>query len=68
MIKVNDIPAYVLDPSYKMTHIIAAKRKDGSLQYRQCFGSKGAATKRMKVSKDRFPDVEFYMFSINELN
>jgi hypothetical protein len=51
-----------------MTHIIAAKCKDGSIQYRQCFGSKGAATKRLKTSKERFPDVEFYIFSINELN
>ena len=68
MIKVNNIPAYVLDPSYKMTHIIAAKRKDGSLQYRQCFTTKGSAIRKMKISKERNPDVEFYIFSINELN
>lgn len=65
---VKDIPAYVLNPSYNMTHIIAAETKDGSIQYRQCFGSKGAAIRKLKKSQECFPDVKFYIFAINELN
>ena len=68
MNKVKSIPAYVLDPSYKMTHIIAGRCKDGSLQYRQCFKSKGAAMRRMNTAKERYPDVEFYVFPISEFN
>ena len=67
-ITVRDIPAYVMDPAYKMTHIIAARRADGSLQYRQCFKSKGAAVGRMRKAMERYPDVEFKIFALNELN
>lgn len=65
---VRDIPAYVMDPAYKMTHIIAGRCNDGSLQFRQCFKSKGAAVARMKKAMERYPDVEFQIFPINELN
>ena len=67
MVTVKNIPDYVMNPSYKMTHIIAAKLEDGSLQYRQCLGSKGAAKRRFEQVSKRFPGVHFEMIAINDL-
>lgn len=62
------IPAYVLDPSYKMTHILVAKIADGVYQFRQCFTSKGGAINKFKKASERWPDVEFKLIPINEIN
>ena len=62
------IPAYVLDPSYKMTHILVAKIADGVYQFRQCFASKGGAVNKFKKASERWPDVEFKLIPINEIN
>lgn len=65
---VRNIPAYVLNPSYKMTHIIAARVNDGGLQFRQCFGSKSAANNKLKKLAYIYPDVEFHVFAIKDLS
>lgn len=65
--KIKDIPEYVLNPSYKMTHIIVAEVEDGLYQYRQCFGSKGAATRRFNSSIKRYPNVHFAVVSIEDI-
>ena len=62
------IPAYVLDPSYKMTHILVAKIEDGVYQFRQCFTSKGGAVNKFKKASERWPNIEFKLVPINEIN
>lgn len=62
------IPAYVLNPSYKMTHILVAKIEDGVYQYRQCFASKGGAMNKFKKASERWPNVEFKVIAINEIH
>ena len=67
MNNITNIPAYVLDPSYKMSHILVAKMPDGTWQYRQCFTSKGGAMNKFKKASERWPNVEFKVFAINEI-
>lgn len=62
------IPAYVLDPSYKMTYILVAKVDEGVYQFRQCFMSKGGAMNKFKKASERWSDVEFKLVPINEIN
>ena len=66
--KIKDIPAYVLTPYYKMTHIIVAEVENGLFQYRQCLSSKGAAVRRLNQVRERFPQVHFEMVSLKDIN
>lgn len=65
--KIKDIPEYVLNPSYKMTHIIVAEVEDGLYQYRQCFSSKSAATRRFNNAVKNYPKVHFEIVDIKDI-
>ena len=66
--KIKDIPNYVLDPSYKMTHILVAEVEDGLFQYRRCFTCKSAATRRFNTIVTTFPNVHFEIVAIKDIN
>ena len=65
--KIKDIPDYVLNPSYKMTHILVAEVADGLYQYRRCFTCKGASTRCFNRVAKNNPNVHFEVVSIEDL-
>ena len=64
--KIYDIPNYVLNPSYKMTHILVAEVADGLYQYRRCFKRKSAATRCFNRVAKNYPDVHFEVVTIED--
>lgn len=65
--KITDIPQYVLNPSYKMTHILVAEVEGGMFQYRRCFTSKSASTRCYNKVTKNWPDVHFEIVSIEDV-
>ena len=65
--KIKDIPEYVLNPRYKMTHIMAAEVEGGLFQYRRCFPSKGASTRRLNEVRRLYPHIHFEVTSIEDI-
>lgn len=65
--KIKDIPEYVLNPSYKMTHILVAEMADGTFQYRKCFYNKGTATRGYNKVTKLYPNVHFEVVSIQDI-
>ena len=64
--KIKDIPNYVLNPSYKMTHILVAEVSDCLYQYRRCFTCKSAATRRLNSLTKIYPNNHFEVVSIED--
>jgi hypothetical protein len=64
--KIKDIPEYVLNPSYKMTHILVAEVADGLYQYRRCFTTKSSSTRCLHKVNKYCPNVHFEVVTIEE--
>ena len=64
--KIKDIPEYVLNPSYKMTHIMVAEVENGLFQYRRCFTTKSAATRRFNTVTTYVKNVAIFARSLTE--
>lgn len=64
--KIKDIPEYVLNPSYKMTHILIAEVAEDLYQYRRCFSNKSSATRRFNYLVKTYPDIHFEVVTIED--
>lgn len=65
--KIKDIPEYVLNPSYKMTHIMVAEVENGLFQYRRCFTTKSGATRRFNTVIKQYPNTHFEIVAIKDI-
>lgn len=65
--KIKDIPEYVLNPSYKMTHIMVAEVENGLFQYRRCFTTKSGATRRFNTVTKQYPNTHFEIVAVKDI-
>ena len=64
--KIKDIPEYVLNPSYKMTHILVAEVAEDLYQYRRCFSTKSSSTAVANLFKTYLPIMFFEVVTIED--
>ena len=65
--KIKDVPEYVLNPAYKMTHVLVAEVDKDLFQYRMCFTTKGASTRRFNLASKRYPNIHFAVASVEDI-